>query len=176
MLVLLTKLSIMRFPASLSDLHFHFSVPDGFGWSWKLSLRRTALLMLVFLKYPFFVLLFSWGIFSKAFLVMLYAIWVPMLMILLSVVSVIRLLICDICSSWLLNLNLICETVRSGLGNGLIWGRLSLTLGKLILGNTTELIWSFEWFWCYCFRWMHWCKSVCNWWKLIFSDVELSLI
>lgn len=54
--------------------------------------------------------------------------------------SVIRLLICDICSSWLLNLNLICETVRSGLGNGLIWGRLSLTLGKLILGNTTELI------------------------------------
>ena len=140
MLVLLTKLSIMRFPASLLDLHLHFSVPDGFGWSWKLSLPRSALLMLVFLNYPFFVLLFSRYIFSKVFLVMSYAIWVPMLMILLSIVSVTRLLICDICSSWLLNLNLICETVRSGLGNGLIWGRLSLTLGKLILGNTTELI------------------------------------
>ena len=140
MLVLLTKLSIMRFPASLSDLHFHFSVPDRFGWSWKLSLRRSALLMQVFLKSPFFVLLFSQYIFSKVFLVMLYAIRVPMLMMLLSIMSVIRLLICGICSSSLLNLNLVCETARSGLGNGLIWDRLTLTLGKLILGNTTELI------------------------------------
>ena len=105
-----------------------------------MDLGESALLMLVFLKSPFFVFLFSRYIFSKVFLVMLYAIWVPMLIILLSIVSVIRLLICDICSNWFLNFDLICETVKSGLGNGLIWGRLTLTLGKLILGNTTELI------------------------------------
>ena len=44
-------------------------------------------------------------------------------MILLSTISVIRLLICGNSSSWLLNLNLTTEFLGNGLGNGSIWGR-----------------------------------------------------
>ena len=67
---------------------------------------------------------------------MLYVILLSMLMILLSILSVIRYLICDNNSSWLLNLNLIYETLSTGARNGLL---ISI-LGKLYWFHLTGLI------------------------------------
>ena len=63
------------------------------------------------------------------FLMMLSAILLSMLMILLSILSVIRHLICGNNLNWLLNLNLIYETLWTGARNGLL---ISM-LGNLVL-------------------------------------------
>ena len=67
---------------------------------------------------------------------MLYVILLSMLMILLSILSVIRHLICDNNSTWLLNLNLIYETLWTGARNDL---QISM-LRKLNWFHMTSLI------------------------------------
>ena len=69
--------------------------------------------MLEFLKALYLVLHFSYYI-LMTFLMMLSVILLSMLMILPSILSVIRHLICGNNLNWLLNLNLICETLDWG--------------------------------------------------------------
>ena len=85
--------------------------------------RRVVLdvniqLMLELLKAPFLVLHFSYYT-LMTFLMMLSVILLSML-ILLSILSVIRHLICGNNLNWLLNLNLIYETLWTGAGSGLL--------------------------------------------------------
>ena len=77
------------------------------------SLEKIIQLMLEFLKDPFLILHFSYYL-LVTFLTMLSVILVSMLMILLSILSVIRRLICGSNLNWLLNLNLIYETLDWG--------------------------------------------------------------
>ena len=70
------------------------------------------------------------------FLIMLYVILLSMLMILLSILSVIRHLICGNNLNWLLNLNLIYETLWTGARSGLMIS----VLGKLSWFCLTGLI------------------------------------
>ena len=70
------------------------------------------------LKAPFLVLHFSYYT-LMTFLMMLSVILLSMLMILLSIVSVIGHMICGNNLNWLLNLNLIYETRRTGVRSGL---------------------------------------------------------
>ena len=72
------------------------------------SLHKNNQLMIEFLKAQFLVLHFSYYI-LMTFLIMLSVILLSMLMIVLSILSVIRHLICSKNLSWLLNLSLIYE-------------------------------------------------------------------
>ena len=90
-----------------------FSVKDSFEWFWMESLHKNIQLMLEFLKVPFLTLHFSCYT-LMAFLMMLSVILLSMLLILLSILSVIRYLICGNNFNWLLNLNLIYETLDWG--------------------------------------------------------------
>ena len=85
------------------------------------SLCNNEILMLKFLKTPFLVVHFFYYT-SMTFLLMLSVILLSMLMILLSIPSVIRHLICgnNLNSSELLNLNLIYETLWTGTRSGLL--------------------------------------------------------
>ena len=83
------------------------------------SLRKNIQSMLEFLKAPFLVLHFSYYT-LMTFLMMLSVILLPMLTILLSILSVIRHLICGNKLNWLLMLNLIYETLWAGAGSGLL--------------------------------------------------------
>ena len=104
MLAYFTNLSLMKFQVRYLAL-FLFSVIDSFEWFWMESLHKNIQLMLNFLKGPFLVLHFSCHI-LMTFLMMLSVIFVFTL-ILLSILSVIRHLICGNNFNWLLNLNLI---------------------------------------------------------------------
>ena len=73
-------------------------------------LHTNIQLMLELLKAPFLVLHFFFYI-LMTFLMMLSVILLSMMMILLSNVSVIRHLICGNNLNWLLNLNLIYDTL-----------------------------------------------------------------
>ena len=115
MLVFFTNLSLMEFRVRYLPLFLLFSVIDGFDWLWVGSLRKNIELMLEFLKGPFLVLHFSYYTLTT-FLMMLSVILSSMLMILLSILSVIRHLICGENLNWLLNLNLIYETLWTVLG------------------------------------------------------------
>ena len=131
MLVFFTNLSLMEFQVRYLALFLLFSVIDDFEWFWMESLHKNIQLMWEFLKAPLLVLHFSYYT-LMTFLTMLSVILLCILVILLSILSVIRHLICGNNFYWLLNLNLIYETlwneVRSGLlismpGNsaGLAW-------------------------------------------------------
>ena len=117
-LVFFTDLSLTEFQVTCLALFLLSSVTDDFKWFWMESLHKNIQLMLEFLKAPFLVLHFSYYK-LMTFLKMLSVILLSMLMILLSILSVIRHLICGNNLNWLLNLNLIYETlwteVRSGL-------------------------------------------------------------
>ena len=106
MLVFFTNLSLMEFQVRYLALFFLFSIVDGFEWFWMASLHKNIQLMLEFLKAAFLVLHFSYYN-LMIFLIMFSVIVLSMLMILLSVLSGIRHLICGN----LLNLNLIYETL-----------------------------------------------------------------
>ena len=84
---------------------------------------------------PFLVLLFSYCT-LMTFLTMLSVILLSMVMILFSILSVIRHLICDNNLNWLLNLSLIYETLWTGVRTGLL---ISM-LGKLNWFRLTSLI------------------------------------
>ena len=99
------------------------------------SLHKNIQLMREFLKAPFLVLHFSYYT-LVIFLTMLSVILLSMLMTLLSILSVIGHLICSNNLNWLLNLNLIYETLWTGLKSGLLMSM----LGKLSWFCLTGLI------------------------------------
>ena len=99
------------------------------------SLHKIIQLMLEFLKVPFLVLHFSYYT-VMTFRTMFSVILLSMLMIPLSILSVIRHLICGNNLNGLLNLNLIYETLRAGVRSGLL---ISM-LGKLSWLRLTGLI------------------------------------
>ena len=100
----------MEFQVRYLTLLLLFSVMDDFEWFWMGSIHKNIQLMLEFLKGSFLVLHFSCYI-LMTFLMMLSVILLSMLMIVLSILSVIRHLICSNNLNWLLNLNLIYETL-----------------------------------------------------------------
>ena len=140
MLVFFTNLSLMEFQVRYLGLFLLFSVIEGFEWFWMGSLYKNILLMLDFLKAPNLVLHFSYYA-LMTFLMMLSVILLSMLMMLLSILSVIRHLICDNNLNWLLNLNLIYETLWTGARSGFLIS----TLGKLnwfcLTGLITLVLW-----------------------------------
>ena len=77
------------------------------------SLYKNIQLMLEFFKIPFLVLHFLYYI-LMTFLMMLFMVLLPMLMIQLSILNVIRHPTCGSNLNWLLNLNLIYETLWTG--------------------------------------------------------------
>ena len=95
----------------------------------------TNLNLMEFLKDPFLVLHFSYYT-LMTFLTMLSVILLSMLMILLSFLSVIRHLICGNNLNCLLKLNLIYETLWTGVRNALLIS----VLGKLSQFCLTSLI------------------------------------
>ena len=125
MLVFFTNLGLMEFQVWYLALFLLFSVTDGFEWMLMGSLYKNIQLMLEFLKAVFLVLHFSY--YTLMTFVMLSVILLSMLMILLSILSVIRHLVCCSNFNWLLNLNLICETLWTRTRSGLL---ISM-LGKL---------------------------------------------
>ena len=135
MLVFFTNLSLMEFQVRYLNLFLLFSVTDDFEWFWMGSLHKNIQLMLEFLRAPFLVLHFSYYT-LMTFLMMLSAILLPMLMILLSILSVIRHLLCGNDLNLLLNLNLIYETLWTEAGSGLLISILSFNT-ILILSRAT---------------------------------------
>ena len=133
--VYFTNLSLMEFQVRYLALFLLFSVIDDFEWFWMESLHKNIQLMLEFLKSPFLVLHFSCCM-LMTFLMMLSVILLSMPMILLSILSVISHLICSNNLNWLQNLNLIYETLWTGVRNSLL---ISM-LGKLSWFCLTGLI------------------------------------
>ena len=117
MLVFFTNLSLMEIQVRILALSLLLSVIDGFKWFWMESPHKNIQLMLEFPKAPFLVLHFSYYK-LMTFLKMLSVILLSMLMILLSILSVIRHLICGNNLNWLLNLNLIYQTLWTGVRSG----------------------------------------------------------
>ena len=110
MLVFFTDLSLMEFQVRYSALFLLFSVIDSFECFWMRILHKNIQLTLEFLNAPFLVLHFSFYTLMTS-LMILFVILLSMLMILLSILSVIRHLICGNNLHWILNLNLIYETL-----------------------------------------------------------------
>ena len=102
------------------------------------SLDKNIQLMVEFLKAPPLVLHFSY--YTLMTFLMLSVILLSMLMILLSILSVIRHLICDNNLNWLLNLNLICKTVWTGTRNGLLISKLGKQLFSFDRSKNTDSI------------------------------------
>ena len=119
LLVFFTNLRLLEFQVRYLALFFLFSVIDDFEWFWMESLHKNIQLMLEFLKGPFLVLHFFYYT-LMTFLTMLSVILLSMLMIVFSILSVIRHLTCCNNLNWLLNLNLIYETLWTGVRSGLL--------------------------------------------------------
>ena len=90
---LLHKLKSHGISGQIFGLILLFSAVDGFKWFWMKSLRKNIQLMLELLKAPYLILHFSCYT-LMTFLRMLSVILLSMLIILISVLSVIRHLIC----------------------------------------------------------------------------------
>ena len=112
-LVYFTNSSLMESQFRYLALFLLFLVINCFEWFWMESLHKNIQLMIELLKAPFLVLHFS--CYTLTFLIMLPMILLSMLMILLSIISVIRHLISGNNLNWLLNLNLIYETLWTGI-------------------------------------------------------------
>ena len=135
MLVFFTNLSLMKLQVRYLALFLLFSVIDRSEWFWMGSFHKYIQLMLEFPKAPFLVLRFFYYT-LMIFLMMLSVLLLSMLMILLSILSVIRHLICGNNLNWLLNVNLIYETLWTGARSGLLIS----VLGKLSWFHLTGLI------------------------------------
>ena len=118
MLVFFTNLSLMEFQVIYLALFLLFSVLNSCKWFWMWSLHMNIKLMLEFLKAPFLVLHFSYCTLMNFFMI-LSVILLSMLMILLSVLIVIRHLICGNSLNMPLNLNLIYKILWTGTRSGL---------------------------------------------------------
>ena len=127
MLVFFTNVSLMEFQLRYFALFLLFSVIDGFELFWMAGLHKDIQLMLQFLKALSMVLQFSYYIYTLMIFLMLYVILLSLLMRLLSISSAIRHLICGNNLNWLLNSNLIYETLWTGARTGLLIS----VLGKL---------------------------------------------
>ena len=116
MLVFLTNLSLIEFQVRYLTLFLLFSVRDDVGWFWMESLRlsKNIQLMLEFLKALFLFLLFSYYA-LMTFLMMMSVILLPMRMILLSILTW-----SVIWRNWLVNLNLIYQTLWTEAGSDLL--------------------------------------------------------
>ena len=114
MLVFLTNLSLIEFQVRYLTLFLIFSVRDDVGWFWMESLPKNIQLMLEFLKALFLFLLFSCYA-LMTFLMMMSVILLSMLMILLSILTW-----SVIWQNWLLNFNLIYQTLWTEAGSGLL--------------------------------------------------------
>ena len=119
--VFFTNLSHTKFYVRYLDF-FLFSVIDSLMWFLMASLHKNIQLMLEFLKTPFLVLHFCWYTFIT--FLMLSLILPSRLMILRSILSVIKHLICGNNWHWLLSLNLIFETLWIGVVKDLLISRL----------------------------------------------------
>ena len=119
MLVSFTKISLMEFQVRYLAFFHLFSEMDDFGWCYMGSFHKNIQLMWEFLNAPFFVLHFSYDT-SMNFLMMVSVIFLSMLIILLSTLSVMMNLICGNNWIYLLNLNLICETLWTGARSSLL--------------------------------------------------------
>ena len=115
MLVFFINLSLIKFQVRYLVLFLLFLVIDCFEWFWMVSLHMNDQVMLDSPKASFLVLHFFYYT-LMTFLMILSGILLSMLMILLSILSV----ICGNNLNWLLNLNLIYETLWTGLGSGLL--------------------------------------------------------
>ena len=133
---LLHVLRPMEFQVRYLALFLLLSVIDGFEWFWVEVLNKNIQLMLEFLKSPFLVLHFFYNT-LMIFVKMLSVILLCMLMILFFILSVTSHLICGNNLNWLLNLNLIYETLWTVVKSSLLismLGRLSwFLLTSLIL-------------------------------------------
>ena len=116
MLVFLTNLSLIESQVRYLTLFLLFSVRDDVGWFWMESLRisKNIQLMLEFLKALFLFLLFSYYA-LMTFLMMMSVILLPMRMILLSILTW-----SVIWRNWLVNLNLIYQTLWTEAGSDLL--------------------------------------------------------
>ena len=121
MLVFFTNLSLMEFQVRYLAIFLLFLILDDFGLFWMENLHKNIQLMLELLKALFLLLHFS---------------YCTLMIFLLSVLSVIRHLICGNNLNWILNLNLIYETLWTGIRSGL---SISM-LGKLSWFHLTGLI------------------------------------
>ena len=135
MLVFFRNFSFMKFQVRYLALFLLFSVIDGLEWFWMETLHKNIQLVLEFLKASFLVLQFSYFT-LMTFLTMLPVILLYILMKLLSILIVIRHLIYGTNLNWLLNLNLIYETLWTGVRSSLL---ISM-LGKLNWFHLTSLI------------------------------------
>ena len=125
MLVFFTNLSLMESQVRYLALFLLFAVTDHFEWFWMGTLHNNIELMLEFLKAQFLVLHFSY--YTLMIFLMLSVILLSMLMIMLSILSVLRHLVCGSILNWLLKLNLICKILWNRARSGLL---ISM-LGKL---------------------------------------------
>ena len=125
-LVFFTNLNFMKFQVIYLVLFLLFSVIDGFEWFSMESLHKNIQLMLEVLMAPFLDPTLFLPCINDLPDDVICDIAI-LLMIVLSILSVIRHLICGNNLNWLLNLNLIYETLWTGVRSGLL---ISL-LGKL---------------------------------------------
>ena len=139
-----TNLSLMEFQFRTLTLLHYFSVIDSFGWFWVGSLHKNIQIMLEFLMAPFFVLHFSYNI-LMTFLMMLSAIFLSMLMVLLSTLSVIRHLICGSNSNGLLNFSLIYEILQSGIESDLLISMMEKLNWFRLIGLITLMLLIWKW-------------------------------
>ena len=123
MLFFFTNSSLMEFQIRYLALFLLFSVIDCFRSFWMKSRHKNIQLMLEFLKALFLLLHFSYYTLIT-FLMMLSVILLYMLMMLLPSLSLIRHLICNNNQNWLLNLNLIYQTLWTGAGRTLLMSML----------------------------------------------------
>ena len=133
----------MEFQVRHLALFLLFSVIDGFEY-WMESLHKNIQLMLEFLMAPFLVLLFSCYI-LMTFLMMLSVILLSVVMILLSILRVIRHLICGNNLNWLLNLNLIYKTLWTEVRSGLLISMLGKLNWFCLTGLITMVLLMWKW-------------------------------
>ena len=129
----------MEFQVRYLALFLLFSVIDGFEWFWTEKLHKNIQLMLEFFKETFLALQFFCCI-LMIFLKMLSVTLLSMLMILLSILTVIRHLFCGNNLNWLLNLNLIYETLWIGLRRVLLISMLRKFNWFLLIGRITMVL------------------------------------
>ena len=144
MLFFFTNVSLMECQLRYLAFFLLFSVIDSFEWFWIESLHKNIQLMLEFLKVLFLVLHFSCYT-LMTFLTMLSVILLSVLMILIFILSVTRDLICGNNLNLLLILNLIYETLWTGVRSDLL---ISI-LGKLnrfcLTGLMTMVLLMWKW-------------------------------
>ena len=117
---------------------------DGFKWFQMESFHKNIQLMLEFLKAPFMVPHIS-HYRLMAFLMMLSVILLSMLVILLFILNVTRHLICGNNLNWLLNLNLIYNTLWTGVRSDLLISMLGKLSWFCLTGLITMVLLMWKW-------------------------------